>query len=111
MIVTAGGGPNHQSIGFRYWNETGGFVQYEGIGSYGYTLKRCWYDKANEQQEVLRDAFSDFSAVRSPDSLVAIDWLLIHRITVLIQAAFAFIGTEITAIASAETANVGNHDT
>ena len=31
IIITAGGGPNHQSIGFRFWNETGGFVQYEGI--------------------------------------------------------------------------------
>jgi len=32
VIITSGGGPNHESIGFRYWNETGGFVQYMGIG-------------------------------------------------------------------------------
>jgi len=28
IIITAGGGPNHEAIGFRFWNETGGFVQY-----------------------------------------------------------------------------------
>jgi yeast amino acid transporter len=32
IIITAGGGPNHETIGFRFWNETGGFVQYNGIG-------------------------------------------------------------------------------
>ena len=32
IVITAGGGPNHETIGFRYWNETGGFVQYAGIG-------------------------------------------------------------------------------
>ncbi|KAF3393423.1 Dicarboxylic amino acid permease [Talaromyces pinophilus] len=67
IIITAGGGPNHEPIGFRYWNETGGFVQYEGIGG-------------------AKGRFLGFFSV-------------------LIQAAFAFIGTEITAIASAETAN------
>lgn len=67
IIISAGGGPNHESIGFRYWNETGGFVQYQGIaGAKGRFL----------------GFFSD-----------------------LISAAFAFIGTEITAIAAAETAN------
>lgn len=31
IIISAGGGPNHEPIGFKYWNETGGFVQYGGI--------------------------------------------------------------------------------
>lgn len=36
IIITAGGGPNHESIGFRFWNETKGFVQYDGIpGKWG----------------------------------------------------------------------------
>jgi amino acid transporter len=32
VIITAGGGPNHESIGFRFWHETGGFMQFQGIG-------------------------------------------------------------------------------
>ncbi|KIW16282.1 hypothetical protein PV08_06333 [Exophiala spinifera] len=63
IVITSGGGPDHQSIGFRYWHETGGFVQYAGIGRF------------------------------------------LGFFSVLISAAFAFIGTEITAIAAAETAN------
>lgn len=67
IIISAGGGPNHQAIGFKYWNETGGFVQYLGIpGSKG--------------------RFLGFFSV-------------------LINAAFAFIGSEVTAIAAAETAD------
>ncbi|KAI7412576.1 hypothetical protein KC336_g11664 [Hortaea werneckii] len=31
VIITAGGGPNGEAIGFRFWNQTGGFVQYAGI--------------------------------------------------------------------------------
>jgi yeast amino acid transporter len=27
IIISAGGGPNHTAIGFKYWNETGGFIQ------------------------------------------------------------------------------------
>lgn len=27
-MITCGGGPNHESIGFRYWNNPGPFVQY-----------------------------------------------------------------------------------
>ena len=67
VVITSGGGPNHETIGFRYWNETGGFVQYAGIGG-------------------AKGRFLSFFSV-------------------LISAAFAFIGTEITAIAAAETAN------
>ncbi|OQV09777.1 hypothetical protein CLAIMM_13863 [Cladophialophora immunda] len=67
IVITSGGGPDHDAIGFRYWHETGGFVQYAGIpGAEG--------------------RFLGFFSV-------------------LISAAFAFIGTEITAIAAAETAN------
>ncbi|ESZ94166.1 amino acid transporter [Sclerotinia borealis F-4128] len=32
LVITCGGGPNHESIGFRYWREPGAFVQYLGIG-------------------------------------------------------------------------------
>jgi len=31
IIITAGGGPNHESIGFRYWKNPGPFTQYSGI--------------------------------------------------------------------------------
>jgi yeast amino acid transporter len=67
VIITSGGGPNGQAIGFRFWNETGGFVQYSGIPG-------------------AKGRFLGFFSV-------------------LISAAFAFIGTEITAIAAAEAAN------
>ena len=32
LVITCGGGPNHTSIGFRYWRHPGPFVQYLGIG-------------------------------------------------------------------------------
>ncbi|KAH8698690.1 putative arginine permease [Talaromyces proteolyticus] len=67
VIISAGGGPNHTAIGFKYWSETGGFVQYSGIAG-------------------AKGRFLGFFSV-------------------LIDAAFAFIGTEITAIAAAETAS------
>ncbi|WWC95930.1 hypothetical protein V866_002797 [Kwoniella sp. B9012] len=36
IIITAGGGPDHKSIGFQYWRDPGPFVQYAGIsGSLG----------------------------------------------------------------------------
>ncbi|PCG99117.1 Amino acid/polyamine transporter I [Penicillium occitanis (nom. inval.)] len=36
LVITCGGGPNHESIGFRYWRNPGPFVQYLGIsGSLG----------------------------------------------------------------------------
>ncbi|ONH67916.1 putative proline-specific permease put4 [Cyberlindnera fabianii] len=36
LVITCGGGPNHESIGFRYWRDPGPFVQYMGIpGSLG----------------------------------------------------------------------------
>jgi amino acid transporter len=67
IIISAGGGPNHEAIGFKFWQESGGFVQYKGIqGSEG--------------------RFLGFFSV-------------------LISAAFAFIGSEVTAIGAAETAN------
>ncbi|CAI7645167.1 unnamed protein product [Penicillium manginii] len=28
IVITAGGGPNHETIGFRYWHNPGPFVQY-----------------------------------------------------------------------------------
>jgi amino acid transporter len=36
LVITCGGGPSGQSIGFRYWKMPGPFVQYLGIeGSFG----------------------------------------------------------------------------
>ncbi|KAI9640200.1 hypothetical protein NHQ30_011437 [Ciborinia camelliae] len=36
LVITAGGAPNHESIGFRYWKNPGPFVPYDGItGSTG----------------------------------------------------------------------------
>ncbi|KAK4684437.1 hypothetical protein P7C73_g5742, partial [Tremellales sp. Uapishka_1] len=32
IIITAGGGPDHTSIGFQYWRDPGAFVQYSDIG-------------------------------------------------------------------------------
>ncbi|CAG8955151.1 hypothetical protein HYFRA_00007166 [Hymenoscyphus fraxineus] len=32
LVITCGGGPNHESIGFRYWKNPGPFVQYLGVG-------------------------------------------------------------------------------
>ncbi|KAJ5596693.1 amino acid permease [Penicillium hetheringtonii] len=28
LVITAGGGPNHEAVGFRYWHDPGPFVQY-----------------------------------------------------------------------------------
>ncbi|KAI1044123.1 hypothetical protein LB505_010511 [Fusarium chuoi] len=39
IVITAGGGPNHKSIGFKYWNNPGAWVDYNGItGSTGHFL-------------------------------------------------------------------------
>jgi amino acid transporter len=39
IVITAGGGPNHESIGFRYWNNPGAWTNYNGItGSTGHFL-------------------------------------------------------------------------
>ncbi|KAK5281879.1 hypothetical protein LTR20_009929 [Exophiala xenobiotica] len=31
IVITAGGGPKHQSIGFRYWNNPGPWTNYNGV--------------------------------------------------------------------------------
>ncbi|PYI02796.1 proline-specific permease [Aspergillus sclerotiicarbonarius CBS 121057] len=31
IVITAGGGPNHESIGFRYWHHPGAWTNYNGI--------------------------------------------------------------------------------
>ncbi|PLW16975.1 hypothetical protein PCASD_10902 [Puccinia coronata f. sp. avenae] len=67
IILDAGGGPDHDAIGFRHWRKPGPFVQYLGIeGALG--------------------RFLGF-------------W------SVLIQAAFSYIGTEIFAITAGEAKN------
>lgn len=39
IVITAGGGPNHKSIGFRFWNDPGAWTNYNGItGSTGHFL-------------------------------------------------------------------------
>lgn len=36
IVITSGGGPNHETIGFRYWHNPGAFQQYDDIsGSTG----------------------------------------------------------------------------
>ncbi|ERT00433.1 hypothetical protein HMPREF1624_03804 [Sporothrix schenckii ATCC 58251] len=32
LVITCGGAPNHEAIGFKYWNHPGPFAQYLGIG-------------------------------------------------------------------------------
>lgn len=42
IVITAGGGPNHKTIGFRYWNNPGAWTDYNGItGSTGHFLGFC----------------------------------------------------------------------
>lgn len=67
IVITAGGGPKGEPIGFRYWNQTGGFVQFKGI-------------------EGAKGRFLGFFSV-------------------LITASFALLGSEMTALAAAESAN------
>lgn len=31
IVITSGGGPNHQTIGFRYWHNPGAWTNYNGI--------------------------------------------------------------------------------
>ncbi|KAI6383096.1 hypothetical protein MCOR25_000284 [Pyricularia grisea] len=39
IVITSGGGPNHQPIGFKYWYEPGAWVDFNGIqGSTGHFL-------------------------------------------------------------------------
>lgn len=39
IVITAGGGPNREAIGFRYWRDPGPWVDYNGItGSTGHFL-------------------------------------------------------------------------
>lgn len=39
IVITAGGAPNHETIGFRYWRNPGPFTNYNGItGSTGHFL-------------------------------------------------------------------------
>ncbi|KAI1621554.1 putative amino acid permease [Exophiala viscosa] len=39
IVITAGGGPNHQSIGFRYWNNPGAWTDFNGVtGPIGHFL-------------------------------------------------------------------------
>ncbi|KAK2031388.1 amino acid permease [Colletotrichum zoysiae] len=32
IVITAGGGPGHEAVGFRYWDRPGAFVEYNGVG-------------------------------------------------------------------------------
>lgn len=35
VVIMAGGGPNHDAIGFRYWNNPGAFKEYVATGGWG----------------------------------------------------------------------------
>lgn len=35
IVIMAGGGPNHDAIGFRYWNSPGAFKEYVATGGWG----------------------------------------------------------------------------
>jgi amino acid transporter len=35
IVIMAGGAPNHQAIGFTYWNDPGAFKEYMSTGSTG----------------------------------------------------------------------------
>lgn len=87
IVITSGGGPNGETIGFRYWRETGGFVQYHDIpGSKGRFLGYVF-------------SISFIFCI--------IEFCLLSKsfFANLVSAAFAFIGSEITALTAAETAN------
>jgi amino acid transporter len=105
IIISAGGGPNHKAIGFKFWNDTGGFQQYQDIGE---PHLRNWEIHAIPNifpwQVVPRGASLAFSAVREYEYTLPCHFT--DNFAVLINAAFAFIGSEITAIAAAETSNV-----
>ncbi|KAJ5743209.1 hypothetical protein N7533_010311 [Penicillium manginii] len=42
IVISCGGGPNGESIGFRYWRNPGPFVQYLGIGGSLGQFLGCW---------------------------------------------------------------------
>lgn len=66
LVIALGGGPKHDRIGFRYWNEPGAFAEYIYTGSLG--------------------RFLGFWAC-------------------MVQACFAYTGTEVVGAAFAETPN------
>ena len=42
IVVDLGGNPNHDRIGFRYWNNPGPFTNYHGFtGAKGHFLGTC----------------------------------------------------------------------
>ena len=84
IIVDAGGGPQGEAIGFRYWNNPGAFNQYRKL----------------HLQPTTRDAHQ--RCVR----LVGIEGSLGRFLgfwSCLVQASGAFIGFEIVALAAAES--------
>ncbi|KAI9352316.1 amino acid permease [Zopfochytrium polystomum] len=38
IIITCGGGPNHEAIGFKYWSNPGPFAEYIATGTWGQFL-------------------------------------------------------------------------
>ncbi|KAK7955342.1 amino acid permease-like protein [Apiospora saccharicola] len=39
IVITSGGAPNHEKVGFKYWNDPGAWVEFKGItGSTGHFL-------------------------------------------------------------------------
>lgn len=104
IIITTGGGPNGETIGFRFWNETGGFVQYSGIRKFCLILNGSGDTDIFFSPAGAKGRFLGFFSGMQTSNITPL--ALADKRPVLISAAFAFIGTEITAIAAAETANV-----
>ncbi|KAF8590199.1 amino acid transporter [Ramaria rubella] len=67
LVIDLGGAPDHDRLGFRFWNHPGPFVQFLGISGAKGRFLGTW--------------------------------------SVLIQAAYAFLGTEILGLTAAETQN------
>ncbi|GAB1523253.1 hypothetical protein RhiTH_006384 [Rhizoctonia solani] len=81
LVITAGGGPTHESIGFRYWRDPGPFRQY---------WKLKWLSKlALSEGQTIGGSWGKFLAVWST----------------LINAAFAYGNIQVVAIAGCETKN------
>jgi amino acid permease len=82
LVLDLGGGPNHDRIGFRYWKNPGAFAQFNDIAGAEGRFLGWWYVPKATHHELWPRLFN--SEIRS----------------VMTQAAFSFIGTEIVAVSA-----------
>ncbi|KAK3334533.1 amino acid permease/ SLC12A domain-containing protein [Neurospora tetraspora] len=75
FIIALGGGPNHVRTGFRFWRDPGAFAQYSA--------------SAGDDKVVIQGATGRFLGV----------WAC------MVQATFAYLGTELVGVAFGETPN------